>query len=101
MVHKDITINNLNIMKNLKAFDCVEYYKLGNLHFIFSVQQNDKIGVVHFPLIYTDVSKMETGVSAAFTSFINDRYMYDYKIILHLFNSIFQAKLTAVYFAIK
>lgn len=99
--YKGIIINSNNIVKNLKMYEYTNYYKLSNLKFVPSVADKDTVGHSSFPIIYTDGSKMEKGVSAAFTVCYRVTFIYDYRINMHQLNTIFQAELTAIFYAIK
>lgn len=52
-------------------------------------------------IIYTDGSKMELGVGAAFAVYLHNEIIFEKKIRLHSLNSVYQAELIAILHAIK
>lgn len=101
---KTVVINNHqisrnNIMQKFRTFDCHFYNKINNI--IFSDFTDPKCYDSIYPILFTDGSKMESGVSAAFTVYYKGKYIYDYKIKLNELNSIFQAELLAILSALN
>lgn len=88
-----------NIMNNLMTKSFPEYNNLKNLEF---TEDNDiKYLSKKIPIIYTDGSKMCNGVGAAFTVYLENNFIFDFKINLHKKNSIYQAELVAIKHAVK
>lgn len=91
---EDRLITGGNLMKNLSTSDYPKYNDIQNLYFTNKpeIYYHDK----GFPIIFTDGSKMQDGVGAAYTVFYNGDYIYDYKVTLNKDNSIYQAELQAI-----
>lgn len=94
----DIEIKRDNIMHDLGTCDYPDYTSLKNL-IITDKSDHYFINEKH-PFIYTDGSKMVEGVGAAFTVLYNNNFIFDFKISLNGRNSIYQAELTAIRYAI-
>lgn len=95
---EDICINRENVMRKLRTYDYPEYLTENNINIISSVREVNP--VMHGLVTYTDGSKMESGTSAAFAVYLHGANIFDYKIKLHKLNSIFQAELTAIKYAV-
>lgn len=94
----DCIINSTNIMRNLTTSYFPSYNDINNLNF---TEKSDLYFVdLGLPVIYTDGSKMESGVGAAFTTFHGRSFIYDFKISLDKHNLIYQAELSALKYAI-
>lgn len=48
------------------------------------------------PIIYTDGSKIDSSVCAAFAVILNDRFIFEHRIVLRKLHSIYQAGLLAI-----
>lgn len=88
-----------NIMRNLATKSFPYYNDLKNLH--FTEDSDTKYLTRNIPVIYTDGSKMINGVGAAYTVYFENFFIHDFKINLHQKNSIYQAELLAISYAVK
>lgn len=95
----DMEIAGNNIMKKLHTIDFPEYFKLNNLYFI--EPKISSTPPTHLPAIYTDGCKSPWCVSAAYSVPVNNTFTIDYSNKLNQQNSIYQAELLAILFAIK
>lgn len=88
-----------NLMQKLKTSVCPFYNKITNLEIIDPVWET--VPFSPNPQAYTDGSKMELGVSSAFTIFLNGSYIHSYKARINKSNTIYQAELLAIYLALR
>lgn len=88
-----------NIMKNLTTKNFPYYNDLKNLN--FTDESDAKYLTKNTPIIYTDGSKMSNGVGAAYTVYYENSFIHDFKINLHIKNSIYQAELLAIKHAVN
>lgn len=98
MIDGDV-IGRTNIMNNLSTKNFPYYNDVKNLH--FTVDKDSDYLNKSIPIIYTDGSKMIHGVGAAFTVYYDGIFIQDFKVTLHSKNSIFQAELLAIRYAIN
>lgn len=68
-------LNGDNLMKNLKTSDFPFYNHITNLKIIDSV--SEKVPTYWCPVAFMDGSKMESGVSSAYTIYYRDQYILD------------------------
>lgn len=88
-----------DFMSKLPTCDFPQYFKIKNLFFTDQLIDLNSDNL-NFPIIFTDSSKMPAGTSAAFTVFVGKAFIHDYKIRLRKLNSIYQAELVAIKYAI-
>lgn len=86
-------------MKNLVTKDYPRYNDVNNLY--FTEKTENYYHKKDHPIIYTDGSKVEDWVGAAYTVYYYNNFIHDYKITLNLDNSIYQAELLAIKYAIN
>lgn len=96
---EDNRIWHRDVMEGIPTYRLPNYFALANLRIIPTkknvVIHNEKL------MIFTDGSKMNEGVSAAFTVHYGDSFIFDYKIRLQPGNSVYQAELLAIQYAVK
>lgn len=87
-------IDSENIMKDLGTLDFPDYNKVNNLFF---TEKEDSYYIKNRSLIaYTDGSKMNDGVGAAYTIKRGNSTIHELKITMNRLNSVYQAELTAI-----
>lgn len=97
--YEDVVIKRQNIMINLATSDFPKYTAMHNLQ--ITDKSDDDIKEQKVPIVYTDGSKMITGVGAAYTVYLYGEFIEDFKISLNKMNSIYQAELIAIKYAIN
>lgn len=86
-------------MMNLTTCDFPEYTALSNLR--ITNKPDTEFLNSNYPILYTDGSKMPTGVGAAFTVYEKGNFIFDYKISMNKFSSVYRAELIAIQYAIS
>lgn len=94
-----IEIDNLKIdastlVRKIHSYEYPNYYEKHHINFINPVTR--VVPRVNHPIIFTDGSKMLQGVSSAFTVTLKDNTIYEQRIKLRSFNTIYQAELVAI-----
>lgn len=96
-------LNGYEISSSLLNRKCLSFeYPLyyDSHHANFLTADYSRVKTRNWPTIFTDGSKMQEGVSAAFTVLINRNILYEKRIKLANFNSVYQAELVAILHAI-
>lgn len=94
----DEEIKESDVTRRIYTFDFPSYRQLHNIQIM--VPKKNLILHTEKLYIFTDGSRMHEGTAAAFTVYYNNVFIFDYKIRLRPRNSIYQAELTAINFAL-
>lgn len=89
-----LRIDSGNIMKKLPSYTYPQYYLNHRINFVNPLVKEAPL--MNHPIIYTDGSRMTTGVSAAFTVSLKNNTIFEQRIKLNNFNTIYQAELVAI-----
>lgn len=95
----NVSLGSTDIEHRVKTYEFPRYYQLSNLSFLQPTRSLVMKNSILY--IFTDGSRMESGTSAAFTAFYDGDCVYDYTIKLRKRNSIFQAEMLTIKYAIK
>lgn len=105
VIHKNDVFNIGNreykredLMLKIPSKSCFYLHRIENLKIIPSI--TGSVPVSSFPQIFTDGSKVNDKVGAAYTVHFKGNFIYDFKIHLTSLNSVFQAELVAIKYAI-
>lgn len=90
----DILVNSSKLMNKIKSYDYPYFCYSHHINFVRPVV--DSVPVYNHPVIFTDGSKMNEGVAAAFTVYYHEAFIFDFRVKLRSFNSVYQAELVAI-----